>query len=192
MDFSESEITNLRAVAAFFGCALIDDEQASRFTLPVCEAFSLSIRRDYYSRPKARIFPTLPKDLSRSGNVDGINVSLARPALAIAKDIQRRLIPAATKWAQECRDHTARELQATREQTEFLARIFAANRSAVTEYGHHNGWHGKGFGIGRDYAGRNHWGEYAASVRVRSIQALEQIAAICAEDHEFHHRKEEA
>ncbi len=191
MDFSEPEITTLHAVARFFSCELVPDDGGYRYRLAVCEAFSLVVRKDYQTK-KARFTAILPVGIPVLGSVDGVNVSLKRPALAIAKDIQRRLIPNAAQWAQRCRDHTTKLKREKLAEAEFLARIFVANRCEPTSWGHRDGWMGKGIEIANHNARLSHWGEYIATVKVRSIQALEQIAAICAEDAEFHTRKKEA
>jgi hypothetical protein len=188
MDFSEPELATLRAVAGFFSCELVPDEDYNRCRVAVCEAFSLSIRKNYRTQ-KARFVAILPEGISPLGSVDGVNVSLQRPALAIARDLQRRLIPQATQWAQRCRDHSANLRHEKQVEGEFLARIFAANRSEPTRWRNHGSWSGKGFEIERYHGNPARWGEYVATVKVRSIQALEQIAAICAEDVEFHTQK---
>ena len=188
-DFSPDEITKLQAVARIFHCELIPEEMGWRCTLPICEAFSLIVRREFRSEKKIAISPTLPLGILANGRVDSIRLSLERPAQAIAKDIQRRLIPATTVWAQQSRDLTARKLREKQSEAEFLEKIFNANRCEPTTWGQRDGWTGKGIEIATHNARLSHWGEYIATVKVRSFQALEQIAAICAEDYEFHKRK---
>jgi hypothetical protein len=188
-DFSQQELTKLHAVARIFRCELIPEENGWRCRLPICEAFSLIVRLDFRSSKKAIISPTLPVGISACERLDSIRLSLHRPALAITKDIQRRLIPAATAWAQKSRDLTAKRLREKQTEAEFLASIFAANRCEPTRWSHRESWTGKGLEIDRYNAQFSYRGEHVATVKVRSLQALQQIAAICAEDYEFHERR---
>jgi hypothetical protein len=186
MNFSASEMAVLREIASKFDCELIQQDDGPCIVLRLERVFSLYVRQDWRSQ-KAHVFPVPEGQIHRVGDSPSINVSLTRPAPALVRDIERRLLADSREWVRKCRDHTAKHRRGQRAEAAFLQRVFTANRTHQPEHwGHRGGWRGKGFEIGAHDARAGYRGEYVATVRVHSIETLEEIAAVCANDHEDH------
>lgn len=179
------QLKHIEAVASFLG-ATVESKRENLHLIVFDDIFRLYVRQDWRKNNKIYVSPQLPESVTTSSGHDlpKIGLSLSRPALALAKDIKRRLLPDAREYIKNRmtydRMYKAEQLAIQEE----IAEILAENGTSPEKANHHsNQYYGHNFTLERPYkSGGNSF--YRASVNVKSKEALKMIAKICKEDSE--------
>ncbi len=183
---NDSDIAKMKQVASFLGATFHEKGENVRLIV-FDEILSLYVRKDWRNDGKVYISANLPDRVTSLYRTDVpcIGVSISRPALNIAKDIKRRLIPDAKKWIQERLESDsnskAQALLLMQEVEEILETNGSAKEKSVDR--HSGKFHGKGLILEAPYRTENYNSGYRAEVRVTSIAAMKMIAQICKEDY---------
>jgi len=186
---NQARIETLKKVAADLGGDFIriPYRPISNFFDEKIELSGFNIRIGRTRNNLTSLIATIGKPYSGfSRNSPEIGVNLSRSHTALLNDIKRRLLPKAATWLAATKQRFNEHSQEEAAHAELLHAFLIANRCGTPQTTQNGSVIGKGMTFANNYQQTDHQGNFVGKIRVKSLRAFEMIAAICADDYEFH------